>query len=108
VTIPEPGCDEVVLTAPGRARPCHSRACADAARLAEVIATFGVLNDPFASYYRPGALWRECWGVPVPMCEVCWDSSRQVAVRYRPGLAVIDATRDGPAPAAGQTAGGRA
>lgn len=47
-------------------------------------------------------------GVPVPMCDACRDSSRQVAVRYRPGLVVIDATRDGPAPAAGQSAGGRA
>jgi hypothetical protein len=108
VTIPEPGCDEVVLTAPDSAALCHSRACADAGTVAEVVVTFGVLNDPFASYHSRGALWRESWHKPVPMCGACWDSSRQVAVKYRPGLVVIDATGDGPAPAAGQSAGGRA
>jgi hypothetical protein len=192
VTIPEPGCDEVVLTAPDGGRLCHSRVCADAGRLSEVIVTFGVLNDPFASCHSRGALWRvisspsarspirqgllrrrhvatelyvqdanrksssekridaghvggtissasltplqitrpcrspwapsatssipengleirrESWHKPVPMCGACWDSSRQVAVKYRPGLVVIDATGDGPAPAAGHSAGGRA
>ena len=108
MTIREPGCDEVVLTAPDSAALCNSRACADAGRLAKVIVTFGVLNDPFASCHSRGALWRESWHKPVPMCGTCWDSSRQVAVKYRPGLVVIDATGDGPAPAAGRTSGGRA
>jgi hypothetical protein len=39
-----------------------------------------------------------------PMCAACWEHSRQVAIKYRPGLAVIDAT--GPA-AAAQSSGGR-
>lgn len=105
MTIPEPGCDEVVLTAPDSARPCNSRACAQDGKLAAVIVTYGVLNDPGASYHARGALWRESWGVPVPMCAACWDSSRQVAVRYRPGLAVIDATGS---PATPQPSGQRA
>jgi hypothetical protein len=50
-----------------------------------------------------GALWRECWHRPVPMCAACWESSRQVAVKYRAGLVVIDATRS---PAAPQASGG--
>jgi hypothetical protein len=103
-----PGHDEVVLTAPDGARLCNSRGCADADRLAEVVVTFGVLNDPGAGYHHRGTLWRESWHKPVPMCATCWDSSRQVAVKYRPGLVVIDATGDGPAPAAGQSAGRRA
>ena len=67
--------------------------------------TYGVLNDPGASLYSREALWREARHKPVPMCGACWESSRQVAVRYRPGLVVIDAV--GPTPAL-QTAGGRA
>jgi hypothetical protein len=104
----EPGYDEIVLTAPDSPRPCNSRACARAGKLAEVIVTCGVLNDPGAGYHAGGALWRESWGRPVPMCAACWDSSRQVAVKYRPGLVVIDATADGPAASAVQSAGGRA
>jgi hypothetical protein len=37
-----------------------------------------------------------------PMCAACWEHSRQVAIKYRPGLAVIDHT----GPAAAQTSGG--
>ncbi len=105
MTIPEPCYDEVVLTSPDSARLCNSRACAHDGTLAEIIVTYGVLNDPGASYHARGALWRECWGVPIPMCAACWDSSRQVAIKYRPRLVVIDATG---APAADQTSGGRA
>ena len=104
MTIPAPGYDEVILTIPDSARPCNSLACARAGRAAGVVVTFGVLNDPGAGYHDRGALWRESWHKPVPMCGACWDSSRQVAVRYRPGLTVIDHT--GPA-AAAQTCGGR-
>jgi hypothetical protein len=105
VTIPQPGHDEVVLTAPDNARPCNSRACAQHGKLAEVIVTYGVLNDPGASYHARGALWRESWGVPVPMCTACWDSSRQVAMKYRPGLVIRDSTRSPltPQPPMGRT-----
>jgi hypothetical protein len=105
VTAAEPGYDEVILTAADGARLCNSRGCADAGTLAEVIVTFGVLNDPGAGYHDRRALWRESWGMPVPMCGGCWDSSRQVAVKYRPGLVVIDASG---APAAAKPSGGRA
>jgi hypothetical protein len=104
VTATAPGHDEVVLTAPQGAWLCHSLACAQAGRAAEVVVTFGVLNDPGASPYSREALWRECWHTPVPMCGACWQRSRQVAARYRPRLVVIDATR---APAAPQASGGR-
>ena len=45
MSIPAPGHDEVVLTAPGGSSLCNSRACAQAGRLAEVIVTYGVLNE---------------------------------------------------------------
>lgn len=98
-----PGHDQVLLTAPD-GQLCNSRGCADAGKLAEVIVTYGVLNDPGASFYAREALWRESWHVPVPMCGGCWESSRQVAVKRRPGLAVIDTTGG---PAAAQSSGGR-
>ena len=69
-------------------------------RAAEVIVTYGVLNDPGASLHSRGALWRESWGQSYPMCGACWNSSRQVAITYRPRLIVRDLTRQGPAPAA--------
>jgi hypothetical protein len=101
----EPGYDEVLLTAPDGACLCNSLACVRAGRAAEVIVTYGTLNDPGASLYSRGALWREQWGMSSPLCGPCWEQSRQVAVKYRPGLVVIDAT----SPAAGpQTSGGRA
>jgi hypothetical protein len=188
VTAAEPGYDEVVLTAPDGSRLCNSRGCAQAGRLAEMIVTYGVLNDPAAGYHHRRALWRvisspsakspirqgllrrrhvatelyvqdanrksssekriaaghvggtissasltplqitrpcrspwapsatssipengleirrESWHKPVPMCGACWHSCRQVAIRYRPRLAVTDAA--GPA-AAAQSSGGR-
>ena len=68
-----------------------------------VVVTFGVLNDPGAGYHHRGALWRESWHKPVPMCGACWESCRQAAVRYRPGLTVTGAAD----PAAAQSSGGR-
>ena len=103
MTASYPGHDEVILTTPGSPRPCNSLGCARAGRLAEVIVTYGVLNDPGAGYHDRGALWRESWHQPIPMCPNCWDSSRQVALKYRPGLVVIDAR-----PAATPPAGGPA
>ena len=100
-----PGHDEVVLTAPDGGRLCNSLACARAGRAAEVVVTYGVLNDPGAIYQACGGLWRESWCKPVPMCCGCWDSSRQVAVKFRPGLVVIDATGT---PTAAKPSGGRA
>jgi hypothetical protein len=100
-----PGHDQIILTAPDAARLCSSRGCAGAGTLAGVVVTFGILSDPGESLYSREALWKEAWHQPYPMCGACWESCRQVAARYRPRLAVIDATR---APAAPQTSGGRA
>lgn len=103
MTTSYPGHDEIILTTPERPRPCNSLACARAGRLAAVIMTCGVLNDPAASYHARGALWRESWHQPIPLCTGCWDSSGQVAAKYRPGLVVIDAR-----PVAARPTGGRA
>jgi hypothetical protein len=108
VSIREPGRDQIVLTAPDSARLCNSLACARAGRAAEVIVTYGILNDPGASLYSRGASWREQWSQSYPLCGACWAQSRQVAVRYRPALVIIGTTQDGPAPAAPKPSGGRA
>jgi len=108
VSIPRPGHDQIVLTTPRPGLLCNSLACARAGRSAEVIATYGILNDSGASLYSCGALWRECWGRSYPLCGACWEHSRQVAIRYRPALVITGTTPDGPAPAAPQPSGGRA
>lgn len=95
VTIARPGRDEVILTAPASPRLCNSRACARVGRLAEVIVTYGVLTDPGFRMDDRSALWPESWGRSVPMCAGCWADTRQVAVKYRPGLVIRDHT--GPA-----------
>ncbi len=100
-----PGYDEIILTVPDVPGLCHSLACARASRAAEVIVTYGTLNDPGASPYARGALWPESWGTSVAMCACCWDSSRRVAVKHRPGLVIIDEAR---APAVPRACGGRA
>jgi hypothetical protein len=104
VSVPAPGRDQDVLTAPGGARLCNSLACARAGRAAEVIVSYGVLNDPDASLYARGALWRGCSGQSYPLCGACWEQSRQVAIRYRPALVIIDAAA---APVAPHAFGGR-
>jgi hypothetical protein len=99
VSVPDPGYDEVVLTASASPHPCNSRGCAVAGTLAAVIVTYGVLADPGASPHDRAALWPESWGHAVPMCAGCWEQTRQVAVKYRPGLVIRDCTG---APAAPQ------
>jgi hypothetical protein len=108
VNLPFPGRDEIILTAPGSARLCNSLACARAGRAADVIATFGTLNDAGAAYYDRAGLWREQWGRSYPLCGGCCEQTRQVAAKYRPRLVVTDTTQDGPAAAARQPSGGRA
>jgi len=49
-----PGHDQIVLTTPDGAVLCNSLACARAGRAAELIVTYGVLNDPGASYHDRG------------------------------------------------------
>ena len=96
-----PGRDEIILTPPAGATLCNSLRCARAGQAAQVVATYGILNDPGAGYHDRGALWRESWHQPIPMCPDCWGSSRQVALKYRPGLVVIDARPAAAPPAAG-------
>jgi hypothetical protein len=103
VTTSYPGHDEIIVTAPDGDTLCNSLGCARAGRAAQVIATFGTLNDPGAGYHDRGALWRESWHQPIPLCTDCWQQTRQVAAKYRPGLVVIDAR-----PAAAPPTGGRA
>jgi hypothetical protein len=91
VTAVAPGRDEIIVTAPDGDTLCNSLGCARAGRAAEVVATFGTLNDAGAGYHDRGALWREMWGHCYPLCGTCWEQTRQVAVKYRPGLVVIDA-----------------
>ena len=86
-----PGRDQIVLTVPDSGTLCHSLGCRRAGRPAQVIATFGVLNDPGAAYHDRAALWREQWGRSYPMCGTCWEQTRQVAATYRPGLVVTGA-----------------
>ena len=49
--IPRPGCDGIMLTTPDGTALCNSLACARAGRAAEVVVTYGTLNDPGASLY---------------------------------------------------------
>ena len=109
MSIPRPGRDQVMLTAPDRARLCNSLACARAGQVAEVIVTYGLLSEPGSPpYHVHGALSREQWGRSYPMRGARGEQSRRVAARYRPALVIIDTTPDRPAPAAPQPSGGRA
>jgi hypothetical protein len=81
--------DEILVTAPrGQPRPlCHSAEHRNAGRAADVIVTFGQLGTVW-----PDALWPDSWGRLYPMCGPCWDTTRQVAQRARPGLIIHDTT----------------
>jgi hypothetical protein len=105
VTAARPGHDQVVLTAPDGALLCNSLGCARAGRAADVVVTYGMLNDPVAGYCHPQALWRECWRQSYPLCGACWEQSLQVALKYRPRLVIIDSTGSA---AAAWSCGGRA
>jgi hypothetical protein len=100
MTAVAPGRDEIILATPDVATLCNSLGCARAGRAALVLARFGTFNDPGAGYHDRGALWRECWRQTYPLCGTCWEQTRQVAVKYRPGLVVID-TRPATAPPTG-------
>jgi len=44
---------------------------------ADVVITFGRM---------PRALWPECTGKSYPMCQACWQHTRDVAVRVLPDI----------------------
>jgi hypothetical protein len=66
-----------------------SATSSSAAATPGVIVTLGQMGT--ADQYRE-AVWQECWGQAYPMCETCWEATRQVAQAHRPGL-VITHTR---------------
>jgi hypothetical protein len=94
-----PGLDEITVATPEGRPLCHSLACRNQGRPAEVIVTFGQLG----TFWRD-ALWLDCWGRAYPMCGPCWDRTRQVAQQARPALAIREAAS---APAAPGTEAGR-
>jgi hypothetical protein len=81
-----PGHDEIVLTVPPDGCLCHSLEHTRAGRLAEAMVTYGQLG----TRWHRDALWQESWGRSYAMCAGCWESTRQVAERFRPGLVVRD------------------
>lgn len=85
--VPEPGLDEIVLTAPADGTLCDSRACRRQGKLADVVVTLGRLSG---RWFDPEAMWPECWGKSYPDCAACWDRTRQTVEKYRPGLVVRD------------------
>jgi len=52
-----------------------------------VVVTLGPMGTP--DRHRE-ALWMEGWGKPYPMCQPCWEATRQVAQAHRPGLVITD------------------
>jgi hypothetical protein len=90
VSVPEPGHDEIILTAPVGGQLCNSRACVSAGRVAEVVVTYGVLADRGVWAGDRRALWPESWGRSVPMCAGCWEQTRALVIECRPGLVIRD------------------
>jgi hypothetical protein len=89
VTAP-PGHDQITLAAPDGPALCHDRAHRNAGTPAQMVVTFGQLgSEP----WQPESLWAETWGRSYPMCQPCWDTTRQVALKTRPHLVIRDTTR---------------
>ena len=95
---PEPGPDEITLSAPVPRALCHSLEHLRAGWPAQVRVTFGELGTRFAD-----ELWPECWHRSYPMCAPCWQATRRAASRRRPALVIRDTT--GPAARAGRGRG---
>jgi hypothetical protein len=82
---PAPGHDQIVATAPAARTVCNSREHARLGVLADVMVTIGQLGD---AAWDNDALWPETWGHTYLMCSECWEATRQVAQRHRPGLVI--------------------
>ena len=89
-TPPHPGPDEIVLSAPAAGEVCSSLEHRRTGRPAQVVVTLGQMGT--ADRHRE-ALWLEAWGKSCPMCEPCWDATRQVAQARRPHLVIIGTAR---------------
>jgi hypothetical protein len=83
-----PGHDEILVTAPAGRTLCHSRQHARLGCLAEVTVTFGDLG----TRWQRDALWQDCWGRSYAMCGECWQTTRDIAQKARPGLVIHDTT----------------
>jgi hypothetical protein len=88
---PRPGPDEIILAPPADGDLCSSLEHQRAGRPACVVVTLGPMGA--ADQYR-AALWLEAWGRPYPMCQPCWDATRQVAQAHRPALIITGTTPD--------------
>jgi len=84
-----PGLDEIALSAPAAGQLCSSREHRQAGRPAQVVVTLGPMGAP--DRHRQ-ALWMEAWGKPYPMCQPCWEATRQVAQAHRPALVITGTT----------------
>ena len=84
---PEPGPDEIVLSAPAARDLCQSLEHLRAGRPAQVRVTFGELGTLFAD-----DLWPECWHHSYPMCGQCWRATHRAAAQRRPALVIRGAT----------------
>jgi len=85
---PAPGHDKITLTVPEGRHLCNDRQHRNLGRLADVIVTFGQLGTPGTPRQ---AFWPECWGRSYPMCSPCWQTTRQIARKARPNLAIHEA-----------------
>ena len=84
---PRPGPDEILLSAPTAGDLCSALEHRHAGRPAQVAVTLGQLGTP--GQYRE-AVWMESWGKSYPLCQPCWEATRQVAQARRPGLVITD------------------
>jgi hypothetical protein len=91
--VPQPGFDEITVTAPDGRHLCHSLGHSRAGRLADAMVTFGQLG----TRWHREALWQESWGRTYAMCGACWDNTRRIAQTHRPGLVIHDHRAPSPA-----------
>ena len=87
---PQPGLDEIVLSAPAPGQLCSSLEHRRAGLPAQIVVTLGQMGT--ADRHRE-ALWLEAWGKSYPMCQPCWQATRHVAQAGRPHLVITDTTR---------------
>jgi len=85
---PTPGHDQITVTTPAARSMCNTREHTRLGVLADVVVTFGTLGTAACNN---DALRPETWGRSYPMCAECWEATRQVAQRHRPGLVITGA-----------------
>jgi hypothetical protein len=86
---PQPGPDEIILSAPAPGELCSSLEHHRTGVPAQVVVTLGQMGT--ADQHRQ-ALWLEAWGRSYPMCQPCWQATRQVAQARRPALRITGTT----------------